>query len=433
MDLARIIDANRNTKRAQFDLMSRMRLALSIKDIEEECRKLDESVDSVARFLQLILSNRQLTVDQPSRKAKRLAKKLWTIRKHAVNLHTAVSRSWVSDCHEQHEARLLLENCLEECQQPQQVQRNTDRPDHIFRLVFSGDIMRQNCLWHESAVHIFDTPSDGTGNDLCTPPIIAHRQTPKGRVTIHTPPPTPRANKVQEIRDICSAIENAGGEQEHILFALTTNCKVAKAFSPRIDAEPKELKQIVHLKDLFARSTNNTRWGSSLSWKSKITLALTVASNFLQLLRTPWSAPKLSAEKISFLQDRSSEVDVNRPFLSQSFVPSLTSHDLSGTSFLLYEAVLELGIMLLEIWYEKTLRESFALAYEPSLRQRQALALEWYDEASVALPDHYLKAVFFCIAGVKNVDSGRLEWDNMKLWETVCECVIEPLSKISKI
>jgi hypothetical protein len=76
----------------------------------------------------------------------------------------------------------------------------------------------------------------------------------------------------------------------------------------------------------------------------------------------------------------------------------------------LKEALLELGITLLEIWHEATLEERCFLPTQPmSHHDRQAWVLKWLDDANNPLPDLYHKAVSHCITGVIDGGSRLLE------------------------
>ena len=126
-------------------------------------------------------------------------------------------------------------------------------------------------------------------------------------------------------------------------------------------------------------------------------------------------------------------METENPCLSLHLSPSSSGQGAQNVESSIYGDLLEIGILLLEIWHEKTLEQHFALNQAPKDCVRQMLAFEWYEEARNALPECYLKAAFYCIADVKNIVPGHVHWDNMRLWETICENVIEPLLTLSKI
>jgi hypothetical protein len=97
------------------------------------------------------------------------------------------------------------------------------------------------------------------------------------------------------------------------------------------------------------------------------------------------------------------------------------------------EALLELGIMLLEIWHKITLESRFSLTEPPASHYlRLSLALEWLNDAANPLPDLYDKAMNHCVRRFIGGDSRLPKWDDIKLWKGICEDVIEPLSKNCK-
>lgn len=76
-------------------------------------------------------------------------------------------------------------------------------------------------------------------------------------------------------------------------------------------------------------------------------------------------------------------------------------------------ALLELGILLLEIWHKTTLEARFGLEHAPTAYyDRMARGLEWLDDVDEPLPDLYDKAVAHCLR--VNVSGGTrlLHWDD---------------------
>ncbi|KIX00630.1 uncharacterized protein Z518_09695 [Rhinocladiella mackenziei CBS 650.93] len=427
VELSKLIEANKNTKKGQLDLVARMSLVLKIKSFDEDCEKLDAVLHSLQRLCQLISSNHHLSGQQSSGKTKRLAKAFWNIRKRAEDLYLAVSKGWVFDCHRKHEARLILEDRVEELTELQKRPRNEQLPVYVFQLLLSGQAPQQENFWHESTVQAFHVADE----DARQPLRSDGPQATKPRVTIIAPAPELPQRSMKDIKDICSAIEEARKNQEHIIFALTKDCRMATGPTRMAGFKSSKARDGIRLKDLLQNHSQSTR--KALSWRIKTSLALNVASNFLQLLRTPWALPRLSSDTVSFLQNPNQEADIRKPFLSLSFEQSTAGPAVSNTAFRVKEALLNLGVMLLEIWHEKTLEDHFPLS-SGSMRvyELQVHALEWLESDPHALPNSYHQAVFHCVAGAMNCVPCPKDWDDMRLWETVFQCVIEPLYKISK-
>jgi hypothetical protein len=191
--------------------------------------------------------------------------------------------------------------------------------------------------------------------------------------------------------------------------------------------------EVITLKALL--STETSGHGPILPWKFRMLLGLTLASNLLQLIQTQWLERAWSKEVVYFMlkptgsagQGRS-QVDLERPFVCLSFDGRMQNIE-NRSSIEPKVALLELGILLLEVWHEITLKTRFACNEAPNgYYQRLALATEWLDDTDNPLPDLYDKAVFSCIH--RSVGDSRLpDWDDMKFWSAVCGDVIEPLSK----
>lgn len=95
-----------------------------------------------------------------------------------------------------------------------------------------------------------------------------------------------------------------------------------------------------------------------------------------------------------------SEVDFNRPFVSFNFdeKSTLRTHDAVVQPKL---ALLEFGILLLEIWHRTTFEARFSLEETTTgYYKRLALAIEWLDDMSDPMPELYDNAASRCIRGV---------------------------------
>ena len=66
------------------------------------------------------------------------------------------------------------------------------------------------------------------------------------------------------------------------------------------------------------------------------------------------------------------------------------------------------------------------------LHETRAMPSEWLEDGPRTLPGLYQQAVHHCLAGAMNSTPVPKGWDDMQLWETMCESVIEPLSKLAK-
>lgn len=188
------------------------------------------------------------------------------------------------------------------------------------------------------------------------------------------------------------------------------------------------------IQEIFQARHNQNSPSSPLPWKWRMVLALKIASSFLQFIRTPWVQPSWSASNIHIPYAAGShELDLSRPFLSADF--GRNSSPRAPRQVQVKEDLLELGILLLEIWHENNLEIQFVqqLSTGNVSFVRRVCALEWLDDLRNPLPDIYYRAACHCVSGHLAPDLRASEWDHPDLWKSVCENIIDPLSKVAQI
>ncbi|KAJ9638044.1 hypothetical protein H2204_004635 [Knufia peltigerae] len=438
-ELSQIIEANKNAKRGQLDLVARITVQFVKDELSEEIRELESRLNSMQRLVKLMSFNNQFNVANSNLKSKRLAKAYMEIRHQADMLYLAMANSWISQCHQHHEARLLLEDRVEEIKREKRLPSPSHaNKDRCFQLIFSGGDPSQNSLWHESQVHVMPSSSDALHQTQSIGSNV--------RITI-SPSKTPATSSPsREIKDICSAIEEGRKIQEHAIFALTEGGKIAADISQKRKFIVCQAKGSVVLGELLRGSSNNKAGGGGsgrkILYRPKLSLALNLAASFLQLLRTPWARPMLSAENVMFLENEKREPDVKRPFLSLSFSspsppahanlpPTTTTSSTNNDDISLKDELVELGIVLLEIWHEQTLEE-----VRPSIpgctefMPRRVSAMLWFDNSTNdAYPEAYRTALEYCLVRSVCLQQEQ-KWDDPEIWQVICESVVAPLAGI---
>lgn len=405
-----------------------MKLAFGLKDLEKECQELSDRIEKMDLLVRLVSENQGLSGFQPSKKTTRMARTLQRIRKHAADLHTAVSNGWEPHCHQHHEAKLRLLDRLDEIKLAGRRTTNRQQSLHIFELVFVGEAPAPLQLWHEAAVHVFDESDDEFGAPSSTPAPVT--PVPLVRVTVVEPAVIAARQKAKQIKGICSFIQQAKAIQQQPVFVLSSCCRLDQ--SAKLERGSALCQSNTTMAPSVLLNNGKDISGEALAisfkWTGRLKLALTVASTFLQLFQTPWTAPKFSSEAISFLIKPQKSLDWSDPYLSLSFKGAPTP--LCSVSHIYHavtEAFLELGIMLLEIWHATTLKEYLRLDEDPQGCKRQLCAIEWLEKEHGNMPGKFEGAVAHCVSGIRCTGLGRLPWDDIKIWESVCECVIEPL------
>jgi hypothetical protein len=425
-DLWKIQQVN-GAKKPSSEFMARFSLVLGKKDFVEEIQALDRTIESLERLSNSISINHRLIGSQPDGKSKRLARALFKIRDQAEAVYVALSKGWVMNCHHKHEAKLFLEDRLEQSKSSRA--RESALPMQAFELILAGSILQRHEFWHESMVEIFEDLDEAGSED----PQANSVRTNASRVSINVPLQAPVVSS-QVIKDICSTIEDAKTNQHHAAFTLTKDGQIAEITDPRKKFVSFQARCAISLEEFLSSTSQDPGRSSKILWKDKLALALNIASSFLQLLQTPWSSPRLSACSVVFLEAANKMPDACKPLLSVSFDPAAPAQQPARDLAALKSALIDLGVVLLEIWHETTLESKFSLTPQSLTSiQRRMYALEWLENEPRSLPDLYQGPVCHCLTGALNSASAPRDCNDLKLWESMCENVITPLSKLAGI
>ncbi|GAB1316325.1 hypothetical protein MFIFM68171_06535 [Madurella fahalii] len=430
-DLIRIIEENRDAKRKQMGLMPRVKLMFGAEELKEVTKELDETTNALFRLISLVSSNRQSLGLRASRSALRIAESLRRAHKSAPYLYCAIFHSWGGKCHEGHETRLFLEDRIYDRVASH---RSVGGP-LAFPLVFLTPPSEKKRVWHEAVIKVLGDDED---NGL-TPSHIPVNQLPEAsrRVTptitgARRPPP-----QIMPVENICAVINS----DRHIAFVLTRHHRIGMlgADDSGLTAPAQPTK--TSLMELFSVHSGERR-GASMPLRRRMLLALRLASNLLQLFQAHWLPNAWSHENVFFPvataadQGSSPDIDFSRPFMSAPFT-KYAKHTTQPQPQPKTEpkvALLELGILLLEIWHEETLEMHFSLGNPPTgYYERLAKAVEWLDDMSNPPPQLYIKAACHCIMGMIGGEVQLGRWDGNDFWNAVCGDIIEPLFKNCKM
>ncbi|KAK9852668.1 hypothetical protein MYU51_007793 [Penicillium brevicompactum] len=156
----------------------------------------------------------------------------------------------------------------------------------------------------------------------------------------------------------------------------------------------------------------------------RMALSFRIASSVMQLNLTKWLHRPLTSDMINIVSgDGGSGI---RPFISHAFSPD------SGEPqpYQVRRGVLELGILLLELWHSRTfvtyaaevnvpLTDSFAIRYEA--------ARGWLDSSRDEVLPYYLTVVTRCVEGTFFSNTADLDWNDTAFRESFFEHVVKPL------
>ncbi|KAK6338382.1 hypothetical protein TWF730_002445 [Orbilia blumenaviensis] len=427
-DLYKIIEENRIQKAKQVDFIPRIRLVFKGADFEEDIKNLDGILDGLYRFVQLACENRQPVVDKPSRNASKLATGFRRIQTLANNVHLAICQSWKIRCHTRHDARLFLDDRLDVA-----IKMATKRRDPssalAFRLVFGAESYPTKPLWHETTVEVTGQEDEDDDAGICAGAVGSCR------VTVIAPKIISTTQSITVIDNICATIETFVTTQQRRSFVLARN--------QRIGSVPADLNCFhcffhgdeVSLGTLLSSCQPGGR-GCLIPYQQRIPLALRLASNILQLFRTRWLQRAWSKNSIFFpISATKHGPDFTKPFVSIPIDDGVQGAQ-AQDSVDIRNAILELGILLLEIWHETAFEAQYSnlTATSSGMHEpRRTFAFDWMMNTQNPPPLLYNDAITYCISGINHGESRYWDCEDPRLWKALCQNVITPLSKTCKL
>ena len=165
--------------------------------------------------------------------------------------------------------------------------------------------------------------------------------------------------------------------------------------------------------------------GEGLTLNQRVVLSFILSSSLLQLHETSWLSYFWSKNDICFRSlgpshsSPAPSLDVEHPFVKFTFPASIQREPSAHAK----RQLLDLGIMLLEIWVQKKFEDVGSSTN--TYGSRYDAARQWLDEAEV-LP-FYQDVVTRCIECSFTVSSTMPAWDDEVFRRAVCDGVLNPL------
>lgn len=352
----------------------------------------------------------------------------------------------------QHEASLLLEDRISIAASILDKKGKTS-PETVFRLAFAMQSQSGSLLSYSAVVHVQEddpnidtTPSKLPQADVQTTAVAhakrvsvssigsprVHFQTTTATVVLTSPPTPPRTPRgVVWVDRICSALESMTRENTQASFVLTKGLQIGIRNCLEAPSQPLLVcDRRMTMQDLFGGDKIQKR-----PLKFRMFLALRLASNLLQLYQTQWLQNAWSKSNISFPlrtgPNGDGVADLDQPLISLVFDDDFPSTPPPKPPDLKL-VLLELGILLLELWHQESFESRCSTDIVPTgYYQRLAVAMEWLDDTTDPMPEQYERAASLCIRGMIG---GTSHFDNGddSFWGAVCEDIIEPLQKNCK-
>ena len=422
--------------------MGRIRFSLDSSEIEE----LIGHIDSATKRMRRLSKSAAMVHDMRSvsTSTSKYTRFLHSIQIQADRLYSAVADNLSSCCHDEHHTKLLLNDRLEHFktrETPIAFSLATMSPPEAGSGSLLSHSVQVNVLEDDTSVYVLGPQPERVRSNNESD-STDHLQSRDRSVTFASSHGKPLQNHTQinRISNICQLLNNPQVESKFLQLYLSQGDSLAyrlvtksvttnsNPLRLRVDQRPEEfftLKRVLLQSADLEVSPNAKGW----SRDQRMALSFKLASSLLQLCSTPWLMNAWTKEDICFMHVGSSRTsnngplrfEVRHPFITAK-IPERRSPDKHATK----RQMLELGILLLEIWQEIPLENwaaSVGLTIQSSYGSRYDAARKWLSE-SETVSVSYWDAVDRCI---ECAFPALPDWQDSTFRKSVCEWVVKPL------
>ncbi|KAI8627474.1 hypothetical protein F5Y19DRAFT_166819 [Xylariaceae sp. FL1651] len=419
-DLASILAVN-DIKCLAFKKRVRFTIERTVpRDLVEELREDRLSLQAIIKAMR---TQTERTQRYPSYEASSLEKTFERVRENVIPLFNAICKGCTCKCLEHH-IRMKLPGC----KPTESSKRRKAESEMIFDLMLDqGGQFHQTIVIarHKDIATIESSPQEGqkARNVKFTPSITINDK--EKEAFCDTLP-------YKTVTDLCAALCQAKTSNRVLQLELVNH----NLFYHHTEPIPGVCKQpgpSEFLHPFLQKGYQN--YDIRMTPKQQTLLALDVASSVLQLRQTCWLDENFRSASMRLLLNENEAGGALGPAL---FIERIVhvSKVLDDTSMIQAPepkaTLLELAIILLEIWHHQPLDtciNEIGLDSANTLETRRIAAIRWLEKTSSRLPLQHLVAVEQCLA----VCSGRLRsWSDRDFIREYCENIIKPLQESCK-
>ena len=338
-----------------------------------------------------------------------------------------------------HEVKLLLDDRLDLTLNHRRQRKGTI----AFDLIVSSNWDDPCPIWHETVVEASMEDEDDVVANTSNAPEATISQAGGPRVTVLVPIDEESRTTNIQFQNICVSIGHATACRKKLRLYIGSQYQLSCDHTFFSDSRLNKTTSTVTLERLLVGGLQ-----CKFSLKNRMMLAVNLASSLLQLQNTPWLGTCWTKRFVYFaIEDTQSTIqsqhsrpqlrmsaETGRPFVLNTFP------DLEHTTSEQYQigsdaksALLELGILLLELWYETTFEARFPdIAIPTDYFARFKLAWEWLEDVHNPPPDLYSAAISQCVKCFFGGKTVSFDWEDVNFRKAVCQDIIEPLHKTCK-
>ncbi|KAI8635262.1 hypothetical protein F5Y19DRAFT_5551 [Xylariaceae sp. FL1651] len=404
-NLSALLAANPPTQGQNFEFKERVSFSIERGALSGLIEELREDRLSLKNIIKGMKTEREYTAKLPSRESQILAIILTEVSAYAKSLFKATCQACTCSCQHNHKVLLELQNRIPQAKTTKPLDRLKKGP-LAFNLIFDLE-------GHLQEAYVKADPDNRNVNKEAES---------VGRHVSFQDLNIPQDKSSRKALGICDLVGLNKTNSYVLSLSLTgetLNLIQEQTKPQRRLLAPTSLEEV--LKEGAANEI------LQITPRQRTLLALDVASSIIQLQQTSWSDPPFSSKVVKLLLRDSckSTVAPSVLFIEQVTEPSRSDcphPDPKAT-------LLELAVLLLEVWHHKTLEiwaANTALDATDTPEKRHMAAIRWLQSTSHLIPSHHLKAIEQCLG----LCSGRLrDWDDSEFLKVYCENIIRPLQK----
>lgn len=392
-------------------LKKRLKLVLSSRMLEMSIDELRQERLSIETFVNGMATLQKPMPREPSHKAVKLARIFMRIQTNARPLFEACA----CQCMKRHKVLMKLDNRVPLQDETPELGYNT-----VFNLVFDLEMGLQEALVTASQTgQAMDDDDSKVPDGTAQNPLIKIDKS-------NLESGQDCSNKSSKVTYICDHARNAHSLRSILQLQLTKN---HLSLSEESAKARRELLHPVTLECCLRNGTQNAM--AQMTLPQRNLLALDIAAGILQLRQTCWFGSPFDNKGIKLFSDnwKNVRVAILEPSIEQVMEenPLKWSDVTRGPEPRM--ALLELAILLLELWNYELLEARTGLARDESEDARRQAAINWQEETATKLLEEHMTAIDFCIT----IATGRSRsWDDIKFLKEYCENIIIPLHEICK-
>ncbi|GES64972.1 hypothetical protein ATEIFO6365_0009046700 [Aspergillus terreus] len=412
-------------KDGKYELTKKIKFSLQKDDLEKRIRDLNDATATLRRIRETSVTKTEVTLQSTSRMIAKFASALNAVRSYADRLYSAISAGYNVDCHPEHETRLFLQSRSALMEKKTTV---------AFTIAFSPSNTGQIPMaCYKTDIKVLEEM------DSCYATAKAG-----GHIKVAISLPTETSNPPpNDLEDLCYSVQQARDGGHFLDLYLSQGgclCYYHKPFKVGVlrDAIAKSTEDIISLEQILGKMEQPNASSAIIRWtlNQRMALSFNIASSIMQLNSTPWLCFPLTSKSLYFarraellLQRGAAQyADIPQPFIRQTFFGG--AKDLARCACNPRRSMLELGIILLELWHAKTF-EAYAiesgLNIDHNFGSRYDVAIKWLDFSTYYVLPFYLDVVTRCIEFTFATSRAAPDWHDIVFRKSVCEYVLKPL------